>query len=267
MEKQVSILNDDLNKLFDENFPLSKEIKFKIDDEILDYFINLENKLTMELMNIKLKNKNIPYKIKNLSQYLLEEKLTISFCDIKKGYKINEKFNKIYDKIINNELPKISFNQIINETNENEISNFLSSKINELNNKFFNDLSNNYNREFFPNFLISKYKNLIEDRFLTLASSKGINILSKVFDNNKIEILSLFNTIFIKNEQNMFLSISNNDSYKSYIDLIMLSNRKYFNCQDVLEVFFKYFNYLYYIFNLDTLNENKDYNEKYQVQK
>ena len=163
MEKQVSILNDDLNKLFDENFPLSKEIKFKNDDEILDYFINLENKLTMELMNIKLKNKNIPYKIKNLSQYLLEEKLTISFCDIKKGYKINEKFNKIYDKIINNELPKISFNQIINETNENEISNFLSSKINELNNKFFNDLSNNYNnRELFPNFLISKYKKLIE---------------------------------------------------------------------------------------------------------
>ena len=266
MEKQVSMLNDDLNKIFDENFPLSKEIKFKNDDEILDYFINLENKLTMELMNIKLKNKNIPYKIKNLSQYLLEEKLTISFCDIKKGYKINEKFNKIYDKIINNELEKISFNQIINETNENEISNFLSSKINELNNKFFNDLSNNYNnRELFPNFLISKYKKLIEDRFLTLASSKGINILSKVFDNNKIEILSLFNTIFIKNEQNMFLSISNNDSYKSYIDLIMLSNRKYFNCQDVLEVFFKYFNYLYYIFNLDTLNENKDYNEKYQV--
>ena len=265
MEKKVIISNDELNKFFDDNFPL-KNTQFKNDDEIFEFFIYLENKLTIELMNINSKNANIPFKTKNLSQYLLEEKLTISFCDIKIGYKINAKFNNIYNKIIQKEIEKISFNQIINETNDNNISNFLSSKINELNDKFFIYLSNNYKqRNRFPNFLLSKYKKLIEDRFLTLASSKGINILSKVFDKYKIETLQLFDKIFIKNEENIFLSKSKNDSYKNYLDLIMLCNRKYFSCQDVLELFFKYFNYLYYIFNLDSLNENKDYNEIFQI--
>ena len=265
MAKQVIILNDELNKFFNDNFPL-KQTKFKNEDEIFDFFIDLENKLTIELMKINSNNKNIPFKIKNLSQYLLEEKLTISFCDIKIGYKINAKFYSLYNKIIEKEIEKISFNKIINETNENEISNFLSSEINELNKKFYNYLSNDFKqRNFFPNFLKSKYNKLIEDRFLTLASSKGINILSKVFDTYKNETLKLFNKIFIKNEENMFFSKSKSDSYKSYIDLIMLCNRQYFTDQNVLEVFFKYFNYLYYIFNLDTLNENKDYNEIYQV--
>jgi hypothetical protein len=265
MAKQVIILNDELNKFFNDNFPL-KLTKFKNEDEIFDFFIDLENKLTIELMKINSNNKNIPFKIKNLSQYLLEEKLTISFCDIKIGYKINAKFYSLYNKIIEKEIEKISFNKIINETNENEISNFLSSEINELNKKFYNYLSNDFKqRNFFPNFLKSKYNKLIEDRFLTLASSKGINILSKVFDTYKNETLKLFNKIFIKNEENMFFSKSKSDSYKSYIDLIMLCNRQYFTDQNVLEVFFKYFNYLYYIFNLDTLNENKDYNEIYQV--
>ena len=265
MAKQVIILNDELNKFFNDNFPL-KQTKFKNEDEIFDFFIDLENKLTIELMKINSNNKNIPFKIKNLSQYLLEEKLTISFCAIKIGYKINAKFDSLYNKIIEKEIEKISFNKIINETNENEISNFLSSEINELNKKFYNYLSNDFKqRNFFPNFLKSKYNKLIEDRFLTLASSKGINILSKVFDTYKNETLKLFNKIFIKNEENMFFSKSKSDSYKSYIDLIMLCNRQYFTNQNVLEVFFKYFNYLYYIFNLDTLNENKDYNEIYQV--
>ncbi len=265
MAKEVTILNDELNKFFNDNFPL-KQTKFKNEDGIFDFFINLENKLTIELMKINSNNKNIPFKIKNLSQYLLEEKLTISFCDIKIGYKINEKFYSLYNKIIEKEIEKISFNKIINETNENEISNFLSSEINELNKKFYNYLSNDFKqRNFFPNFLKSKYNKLIEDRFLTLASSKGINILSKVFDTYKIETLKLFDKIFIKNEENMFFSKSKSDSYKSYVDLIMLCNRQYFTNQNVLEVFFKYFNYLYYIFNLDTLNENKDYNEIYQV--
>ena len=265
MAKQVTVLNDELNKFFNDNFPL-KQTKFKNEDEIFDFFIDLENKLTIELMKINSNNKNIPFKIKNLSQYLLEEKLTISFCDIKIGYKINAKFYSLYNKIIEKEIEKISFNKIINETNENEISNFLSSEINELNKKFYNYLSNDFKqRNFFPNFLKSKYNKLIEDRFLTLASSKGINILSKVFDTYKNETLKLFNKIFIKNEENMFFSKSKSDSYKSYIDLIMLCNRQYFTNQNVLEVFFKYFNYLYYIFNLDTLNENKDYNEIYQV--
>ena len=265
MAKQVTVLNDELNKFFNDNFPL-KQTKFKNEDEIFDFFIDLENKLTIELMKINSNNKNIPFKIKNLSQYLLEEKLTISFCDIKIGYKINAKFYSLYNKIIEKEIEKISFNKIINETNENEISNFLSSEINELNKKFYNYLSNDFKqRNFFPNFLKSKYNKLIEDRFLTLASSKGINILSKVFDTYKNETLKLFNKIFIKNEENMFFSKSKSDSYKSYIDLIMLCNRQYFTDQNVLEVFFKYFNYLYYIFNLDTLNENKDYNEIYQV--
>ena len=265
MAKQVTVLNDELNKFFNDNFPL-KQTKFKNEDEIFDFFIDLENKLTIELMKINSNNKNIPFKIKNLSQYLLEEKLTISFCAIKIGYKINAKFDSLYNKIIEKEIEKISFNKIINETNENEISNFLSSEINELNKKFYNYLSNDFKqRNFFPNFLKSKYNKLIEDRFLTLASSKGINILSKVFDTYKNETLKLFNKIFIKNEENMFFSKSKSDSYKSYIDLIMLCNRQYFTDQNVLEVFFKYFNYLYYIFNLDTLNENKDYNEIYQV--
>ncbi len=265
MAKQVIILNDELNKFFNDNFPL-KQTKFKNEDGIFDFFINLENKLTIELMKINSNNKNIPFKIKNLSQYLLEEKLTISFCDIKIGYKINEKFYSLYNKIIEKEIEKISFNKIINETNENEISNFLSSEINELNKKFYNYLSNDFKqRNLFPHFLKSKYNKLIEDRFLTLASSKGINILSKVFDTYKNETLKLFNKIFIKNEENMFFSKSKSDSYKSYVDLIMLCNRQYFTNQNVLEVFFKYFNYLYYIFNLDTLNENKDYNEIYQV--
>ena len=265
MAKQVTVLNDELNKFFNDNFPL-KQTKFKNEEEIFDFFIDLENKLTIELMKINSNNKNIPFKIKNLSQYLLEEKLTISFCDIKIGYKINAKFYSLYNKIIEKEIEKISFNKIINETNENEISNFLSSEINELNKKFYNYLSNDFKqRNFFPNFLKSKYNKLIEDRFLTLASSKGINILSKVFDTYKNETLKLFNKIFIKNEENMFFSKSKSDSYKSYIDLIMLCNRQYFTDQNVLEVFFKYFNYLYYIFNLDTLNENKDYNEIYQV--
>ena len=82
-----------------------------------------------------------------------------------------------------------------------------------------------------------------------------------VYSDIKNNILQLFEKIFINKEQNMFLSKSKEESYKKYLDFIMICNKDYFNKPNVKDIFSKHFNYFYYLFNLDELNKKKDSNE------
>ena len=59
-----------------------------------------------------------------------------------------------------------------------------------------------------------------------------------VYSDIKNNILQLFEKIFINKEQNMFLSKSKEESYKKYLDFIMICNKDYFNKPNVKEIFF-----------------------------
>ena len=89
MKRKVTLLNAELSEFFLEKFPLKKD-NFKNFQEIVNFYLEIENKMTIEIMNILYKIDNVPYKTKSLSQYLLEEKLTVSFDQTYLGKKINK---------------------------------------------------------------------------------------------------------------------------------------------------------------------------------
>ena len=265
MKRKIILLNKELNEFFSKQFPLKKN-KFKDTDEILNFYLEIENNMTMRLMNIISNIENCPYKVKQLSQYLLEEKLIVSFDDSNLGNKINKKIQNIYDEIINKILSKVSFNKIIGEKNEKEIVSFLTSEILTLDGVFYEKLFKNFSdRNNFPHFLAYKYERLIKDRYLTIASSNGIDISKMDYNQFKYDTFKLFDSIFIKKEENLFLSKNKDDSYKNYMELILICNRKYLENEEVKEVLFKNFHYLYYLLNLDTINKNKEGEESFLI--
>ena len=265
MKRKIILLNKELNEFFSKQFPLKKN-KFKDTDEILNFYLEIENNMTMRLMNIISNIENCPYKVKQLSQSLLEEKLIVSFDDSNLGNKINKKIQNIYDEIINKILSKVSFNKIIGEKNEKEIVSFLTSEILTLDGVFYEKLFKNFSdRNNFPHFLAYKYERLIKDRYLTIASSNGIDISKMDYNQFKYDTFKLFDSIFIKKEENLFLSKNKDDSYKNYMELILICNRKYLENEEVKEVLFKNFHYLYYLLNLDTINKNKEGQESFLI--
>jgi hypothetical protein len=251
MKRHLTILNDEIDDFFGKKFPLKKN-DFKDTNEIFDYFIKTESELKTELMNIISKLKDIPFKTKQYAQYLLNEKLTVAFDQSNLGEKLNKKIYGIYTDVEKEKIDKVKFDAIKNVKNDNEIVSYLTSENIKLNEFFYGKIEKCFDgRKDFPFFIFEKYENLIKDKFLTKASSKGINISRMVYNQQKIDIINLFKKIFIEKKANMFLSKSNNESYKIYLDLVMLCNKTYFENENVKNVFAAHFNYFYYLFNLD----------------
>ena len=261
MERKLTLLNKEIDSFFEKNFPLKKK-SFKDEEDIFNYYITNEGDLTKSLNNVLSNIKEIPFKTKEFAQYLLKENLIASFDETDIGKSINKKSQKCYEDIRKEVLKKISFEEIKNQRNIKELISFLTSEIINLESKFYDKLEDCFsNRKAYPDFLIDKYIWLIKDKYLTKASSQGINISKMVYSDIKNNILQLFEKIFINKEQNMFLSKSKEESYKKYLDFIMICNKDYFNKPNVKDIFSKHFNYFYYLFNLDELNKKKDSNE------
>ena len=251
MKRHLTILNDEIDDFFEKKFPLKKD-DFKDTNEIFDYFKTTESELKTELMNIISKLKDIPFKSKQYAQYLLNEKLTVAFDQSNLGEKLNKKIYSIYTDVQKDKIEKVKFDEIKNVKNDNEIVSYLTSEAIKLNEFFYGKIEKCFDgRKEYPFFIFEKYENLIKDKFLTEASSKGINISRMVYNQQKIDIINLFNKIFIEKKANMFLSKSNNESYKIYFDLVMLCNKSYLENENVKNVFAAHFKYFYYLFNLD----------------
>ena len=266
MIRQNTLLNKEIDDFFDKKFPL-KQNSFKDEDDIFKYYLTTEKELTKALDEVLSKIKELPFKTKEFARYILKENLIASFeaCEI--GKSISKKIYSRYEDIRNEVLKKASFNTIKDQRNINEIISFLTKEIIDLEIKFYNILKKDFSKgvEDFPVFLIDKFNWLIKDKYLTKASSQGINISKMVYNEIKNKTLDLFEKIFINKTENMFLSKKKDESYKKYLDLIMICNKNYFQKPDVKDIFSKNFNYLYYLFNLDTLNQNKDSQETINV--
>ena len=217
MERKLTLLNKEIDSFFEKNFPLKKK-SFKDEEDIFNYYISNEGDLTKSLNNVLSNIKEIPFKTKEFAQYLLKENLIASFDETDIGKSINKKSQKCYEDIRKEVLKKISFEEIKNQRNIKELMSFLTSEIINLESKFYDKLENCFsNRKAYPDFLVDKYIWLIKDKYLTKASSQGINISKMVYSDIKNNILQLFEKIFINKEQNMFLSKSKEESYKKYL--------------------------------------------------
>ena len=263
-ESGKKYLNNEINNFISDNFPL-KEKEFKNENQLLSYFVEIENDLYLKLYDILQKNPNISFKTKQRYEYILKENLIVSYEQSIHSENINYILKKNYKTFLKNILSKINFDKIQNEENENIVNDYLFSEILRLNQQFIEYLNKIFDRNSFPNFLITKYKDLLKERYLTLASSQGIDITKIIFDSFQLETASLFERIFITREENMFLSNSKNESYKVYLDYVMLCNYSYLKNEDVLDIFFKYSPYLYYLFNLNEINKNSEFNEIFVI--
>ena len=261
MKRQTTLMNKEIDDFFSNNFPLKKN-SFKDEEDIFDYYSKTENDLKDALDKVLSKIKEIPFKTKELAHYILKENLIASFDEFDIGKSISKKIHSRYEDIRNDVFKKVSFDKIKGQRNIKEIISFLTGEIINLETKFDNILKKDFSKaKEFPNFLIDRYNWLIKDKYLTKASSQGIDISKMVYSDTKTNTLELFEKIFIKKTENMFLSKKKDESYKKYLDLIMICNKNYFKKPDVKDIFSSNFNYFYYLFNLDILNKKKDSKE------
>ncbi len=238
MIRQNTLLNKEIDDFFDKKFPL-KQNSFKDEEDIFKYYLTTEKELTKALDEVLSKIKELPFKTKEFARYILKEHLIASFeaCEI--GKSISKKIYSRYEDIRNEVLKKASFKTIKDQRNINEIISFLTKEIIDLEIKFYNILKKDFSKgvEDFPVFLIDKFNWLIKDKYLTKASSQGINISKMVYNEIKNKTLDLFEKIFVNKTENMFLSKKKDESYKKYLDLIMICNKNYFK-NLMLKIFF-----------------------------
>ena len=262
-------MNDEIKKLindekiydfFIQNFSFSND-EFENENELLDFYVTKEIDLSKKLDNILSTILNVTYKKKQLAKYFLNEKLLVSFKKNLDSEIIIQTIKNIYNNFIKKKIINLNFDSIRKEKNIEILSKYYKSEIEKLKSKFLNKLKKKFNIIVFPKFIISKYEKLIQEKYLTLVSSKGFNISKVLFDEFKIKTNILFEQIFIKNEENMFLTKTNKESYKLYLDYVMLCNYSYFQNENILDTFLLYSNYLYHIFNLNELNKNSEFNE------
>ena len=255
-----NLLNDKINDFYNQNFPLAIN-KFENEKNLLDFFLNKEKDLVQKLENILSSILSITHKKKKLAYYFLNEKLITSFKQYFCSKSIIQNIKNIYYNFIKKKFTKLNFDSILKEKNIEILSNHYINEIKNLKVQFHKKICKKFNISSFPEFIISKYENLIQEKYLTLVSSKGLNISIIIFDDFKKKTNILFEKIFIKHEENMFLTQTNKESYKLYLDYVMLCNYSYFQNENILDTFLFYSNYLYHIFNLNELNKNEELNE------
>ena len=263
MEQKIH--NEEVSKtlcqFFEKKFPLEKK-KFKNVNEFINYYIDVEKQLNNQLDALLDKIKPVPYNKIKIAHNTLLENLIISFESNSYSKDVNKAIQKKYKEIIK---------QITEDSkkikNEKNIKNYILDKTSEYICTFYGTTFKNLNIIDFPNFLTSKFILLIKNKFLTLLSEKNIDVDYFIFSDELLQLTDIYQDIFIYKTKFLFNAQNKNECTQDYFKLILLSNN--FNFKNTkmkyLDNLIRQFKYFVYIFNLDNLYENKEFEEEYNM--
>ena len=253
-----------IRQFFEKKFPLEEKI-FKTRDDLLDYYVDKEIELNDELKALYEKIKPVPHDKKKIAQSTLVENLTISFELNGYSIDITRAIHTKYKEIIE---------QIVKDTKKiKEIKDFvtfyISDKLNEYTSNFYSSLIKRFKREEFPDFLVSKFIQLIKNKYLTLLSEKNIDVSYFYLTDKLITLIDIYQDIFIHKTKFLFNAKDKNECTHEYFELILLSNNFNFKKTEMkyLAHLMEDFKYFVYLFNLESLYENKDFDENYNINK
>ena len=253
-----------IQHFFEKKFPLEEQI-FKTKDDLLNYYVDKEIELNDELKSLFEKIKPVPYDKKKIAHNTLLENLIISFE--LNGYSID------ITKAIQNKYKEIA-EQIVKDTKkikniEEFVPFYISDKLNGYTNNFYSSLIKKFKREEFPNFLVSKFIQLIKNKYLTLLSEKNIDVSYFYLSDKLIALIDIYHDIFIHKKKFLFNAKDNKECTQEYFELILLSNNFNFKKTEMkyLDHLIQDFKYFVYLFNLDNLYENKEFDENYNINK
>ena len=253
-----------IQHFFEKKFPLEEQI-FKTKDDLLNYYVDKEIELNDELKSLFEKIKPVPYDKKKIAHNTLLENLIISFE--LNGYSID------ITKAIQNKYKEIA-EQIVKDTKkikniEEFVPFYISDKLNGYTNNFYSSLIKKFKREEFPNFLVSKFIQLIKNKYLTLLSEKNIDVSYFYLSDKLIALIDIYQDIFIHKKKFLFNAKDNKECTQEYFELILLSNNFNFKKTEMkyLAHLMEDFKYFIYLFNLNTLYENKELDESYNINK
>jgi hypothetical protein len=260
-DKEVSKI---IRQFFEKKFPL-EEVIFKNKYELLNYYVDKEIELNDQLKELLDKLKPVPYNKMKIAHNTLLENLIISF-------ELNG-YSEDITKIIQNRYKK-TVDEIVKDTKqiknpERFVTFYISDKLNAYTNNFYTSLAEKFKREEFPNFLVSKFIQLIKNKYLTLLSEKNIDVSYFYLSDKLITLIDIYQDIFIHKKKFLFNAKDNNECTQEYFELILLSNNFNFQKKEMkyLDHLIQDFKYFAYIFNLNTLYENKEYDESYNINK
>ena len=253
-----------IRQFFEKKFPL-EEVVFKKKDELLNYYVDKEIELNEELKSLLDKIKPVPFNKVKIANNTLLENLIISFElngyseDITKA--IQTKYKDIVEEIVK-DTKKI-------KDIDKFVTFYISDKLNGYINKFYTSLSKKFKRDEFPNFLFSKYTQLIKNKYLTILSEKNVDVSYFYLSDKFITLIDIYQDIFIRRNKYLFNAKDKNECIPEYFELILLSNNFNFKKKEMkyLEHLIQDFKYFLYLFNLNTLYENKEYDEDYNINK
>ena len=260
-EKEVSTA---INHFFEKRFPLEKR-SFQSKKEFLDFYVDLEVQLNDELKVLLEKIKPVPINKIKVAHNTLLENLIMSF-------ELNS-YSEDITKIIRNKYQDIS-EQIVKDLKnpknlEGFVTSYIAKKLKEYIDQFRQTLVEKLKREEFPDFLVSKYIQLIKNKFLTLLSEKNIDVSYFYFSDATITFIDIYQDIFINKKLFLFNAKNKNESLFNYFILILLSNNANFKKTEMkyLDHLIQDFEYFVYIFNLNFLFEQKDFDFNYNMNK
>ena len=253
-----------IRQFFEKKFPLEEQ-NFKTKDELLNFYVDKEIELNDALKNLFERIKPVPHNKIKIAHNTLLENLIISF-------ELNG-YSEDITKAIQTKY-KDTIEQIVKDTkkikNLNEINTlYISDKLNMYTNNFNSSLAKKFKRQEFPNFLVSKFIQLIKNKYLNLLSEKNIDVSYFYLSDTFITIIDIYQDIFIHKKQFLFNGNHNKECANEYFELILLSNNFNFKKKEMkyLDHLIQDFKYFVYIFNLDYLYENKEYDENYNINK
>ena len=253
-----------IRQFFEKKFPLEEQ-NFKTKDELLNFYVDKEIELNDALKNLFERIKPVPHNKIKIAHNTLLENLIISF-------ELNG-YSEDITKAIQTKY-KDTIEQIVKDTkkikNINEINTlYISDKLNMYTNNFNSSLAKKFKRQEFPNFLVSKFIQLIKNKYLNLLSEKNIDVSYFYLSDTFITIIDIYQDIFIHKKKFLFNGNNNKECANEYFELILLSNNFNFKKKEMkyLDHLIQDFKYFVYIFNLDCLYENKEYDENYNINK
>ena len=260
-EKEVSKA---IQKFFEKTFPLEEKV-FNSKGDLLNYYVDKEVELNDELKSLFEKLNPVPYNKMKIAHNTLLENLIISFE--LNGYSeditnaIQSKYKDIIEDIVKD-------TKKIKEL-EKFVTLYISDKLYEYTNKFYSSLAKKFKRQEFPNFLISKFNQLIKNKYLTLLSEKEIDVSYFYLSDKLILLIDIYQDIFIRKQKFLFNAKDNKECTNEYFELMLLSNNSNFKKKEMkyLDHLILDFKYFVFLFNLDNLYENKDFDENYNINK
>ena len=251
-----------IRQFFEKKFPLEEKI-FKTKTDLLNYYVDIEIELNDQLKELFEKIKPVPYNKMKVAHNTLLENLIISFE--LNGYSeditsaIQSKYKETIDQIVKDTKKVKNIDQFVTF--------YISDKLNKYTNQFYSSLIKKFKREEFPNFLVSKFIQLIKNKYLTLLSEKNVDVSYFYLSDKLITLIDIYQDIFIHRKKYLFNAKDNKECAQDYFELILLSNNFNFNKKEMkyLDHLIQDFKYFVYMFNLDTLYENKEFDESYNI--